>query len=48
MGVTIEDKDRFLENIYLTKTGEETRSLTQEQLQGSGVEPTSVGQQEIS
>ena len=33
---------------YLTKTGKETRSLTQEQLQGSRVEPTLVGDQEIS
>ena len=33
---------------YLTKTGEETGSLAQQQLQGRGVEPTSVGEQEIS
>ena len=41
-------KTRLGVDSYLTKTGEETGSLAQEQLQGSGVEPTSVGEQEIS
>ena len=33
---------------YLPKTGQETGSLAQEQLQGSCVEPTLVSDQEIS
>ena len=44
----IEEKDRRGVTIYLTKTGKETGSLTQEQLEGSRVEPTLVSDQEIS
>ena len=47
-GRGVKEKDIFWVKVYLTKTGEETRSLTQEQLESSYVEPTSVGEQEIS